>query len=152
MFELKFRNINDNEIEIITGKSEESVIELYRRRTCTIPEYYEILSLVDSESTSVLNGLNEKEVIINDIVKTVNKYIKELLKNPITKKYKIKERTVDVKRYGKDVIEKLLEENIIKNVSDIFYLDNTGNIEIYIYNYDKTDILLHATEEYSNKF
>ena len=125
MYKLTYKNKFDNEEKILTGTTEESCIEKYRRETAALPQNYEVVSIVNDEEETEEKSYNDTvkekaEKVIAEIEKTV----KAMLKKPYTDNGKIRRKIIkadnSILKYiksnycnGKDFI--IISEKVVVN-------------------------------------
>lgn len=135
MYKLTYKNKFDNEEKSLTGTTEESCIEKYRRETAALPQNYEVVSIVNDEDIvkekSYNDTVKEKaEKVIEEIEKTV----KSMLKKPYTDNGKIRNKTIkahsDILKYiknnycnGKDFI--IISEKVVVNCGYCIQIEPT---------------------------
>lgn len=95
MYKLTYRNKFDREEKILTGTTEESCIEKYRREVAALPQNYEVVSIANDEEATEEKSYNDTvkekaEKVIEEIEKTV----KSMLKKPYTDNGKIRSKTI----------------------------------------------------------
>lgn len=135
MYKLTYRNKFDREEKILTGITEESCVEKYRREVAALPQNYEVVSIVNDddevEEKSYNDTVKEKaEKVIEEIERTV----KSMLKKPYTDSGKIRSKTIkahnSILKYiknnyynGKDYI--IISEKVIVNCGYCIQIEPT---------------------------
>ena len=134
MYKLTYRNKFDGEEKVLTGTTEEKCIEKYKREVASLPQNYEIISIINDEEPkekSYNDTVKEKaEKVIEEIEKTV----KSMIKKPYTDGGKIRSKTIkahnSVLKYiknnycnGKDFI--IISEKVIVNCDYCIQIEPT---------------------------
>ena len=125
MYKLTYKNKFDNEEKILTGTTEEKCIEKYKREVASLPQNYQVVSIVNDEEETEEKSYNDTvkekaEKVIAEIEKTV----KAMLKKPYTDNGKIRRKIIkadnSILKYiksnycnGKDFI--IISEKVVVN-------------------------------------
>lgn len=134
MYKLTYRNKFDKEEKIITGMTEEKCIEKYRREVASLPQNYEVVSIVNDEETEEKTHNDKVKEKAEKIIDEINKTVKLMLKKPYTDSGKIRNKTIkahsDILKYvknnycnGKDFI--IISEKVVVNCGYCIQIEPT---------------------------
>lgn len=133
MYKLIYKNKFDKEEKIITGMTEEKCIEKYRREVASLPQNYEVVSIVNDEEEEKTHNDKVKEKA-EKIIEEIEKTVKSMLKKPYTDNGKIRNKTIkahsDILKYiknnycnGKDFI--IISEKVVVNCGYCIQIEPT---------------------------
>lgn len=134
MYKLIYKNKFDKEEKIITGMTEEKCIEKYRREVASLPQNYEVVSIVNDKETEEKTHNDKVKEKAEKIIEEIEKTVKSMLKKPYTDNGKIRNKTIkahsDILKYiknnycnGKDFI--IISEKVVVNCGYCIQIEPT---------------------------
>ena len=106
MYKLTYRNKFDREEKVFTGTTEEKCIEKYKREVASLPQNYEVVSIVNDEETEEKTHNDKVKEKAEKIIEEIEKTVKSMLKKPYTDSGKIRNKTIkahsDILKYIKN--------------------------------------------------
>ena len=135
MYRLTYRNKIDKEEKTLTGTTEGKCIEKYRREVASLPQNYEIISVINDEKETEEKTHNDtvKEKA-EQVIKEIEKAVVSMIKKPYTNSGKIRNKTIkahsDILKYiknnycnGKDFI--IISEKVVVNCDYCIQIEPT---------------------------
>ena len=134
MYKLTYRNKFDREEKVLTGTTEEKCIEKYKREVASLPQNYEVVSIVNFEETEEKTHNDKVKEKAEKIIEEIEKTVKSMLKKPYTDNGKIRKKTKkahsDILKYiknnycnGKDFI--IISEKVVVNCGYCIQIEPT---------------------------
>lgn len=134
MYILTYRNKIDKEEKTLTGTTEEKCIEKYRREVTSLPQNYEIVSIVNDEEIEEKTHNDTVKEKAEKVIEEIEKTVKSMLKKPYTDSGKIRNKTIkahsDILKYiknnycnGKDFI--VISEKVVVNCDYCIQIEPT---------------------------